>query len=91
MVADVRSLLESPWVLLFKRANHKPHTMELHKGDSVGSSPAVADGRVYVGSWDGKAYCLDASTGAFIWSYATGSYLRSLTTLLFCLKSIPFS
>ena len=62
-------------------------------GDSVESSPAVADGRVYVGSWDGKAYCLDASTGAFIWSYATGSDLRSLTitTLLFCLKSIPFS
>jgi len=27
---------------------------------------------VYVGSNDDKVYCLDASTGTFIWSYTTG-------------------
>jgi len=37
----------------------------------VRSSPAVVDGRVYVGSYDGNVYCLNASTGAYIWSYAT--------------------
>ena len=35
------------------------------------SSPAVADGKVYVGSYYGTVYCLDASTGTRIWSYLT--------------------
>jgi outer membrane protein assembly factor BamB len=41
------------------------------------SSPAVANGLVYVGSYDGKLYALDASTGAYKWSYPTGSYINS--------------
>jgi hypothetical protein len=41
------------------------------------SSPAVADGKVYVGSNDNKLYCLNASTGALIWSYTTGNYVWS--------------
>jgi outer membrane protein assembly factor BamB len=36
------------------------------------SSPAVADGVVYVGSWDEHVYALDASTGAEQWSFDTG-------------------
>jgi outer membrane protein assembly factor BamB len=43
----------------------------------VASSPAVADGIVYVGSYDGKVYALDAMTGAYIWSYATGEMVVS--------------
>ena len=45
----------------------------------VGSSPAVADGRVYVasGEGDGRVYCLDAYTGAHIWNYTTGFGLWS--------------
>jgi len=39
----------------------------------VHSSPAVANGYVYVGSYDNRTYCLDATTGALVWSYATGS------------------
>jgi outer membrane protein assembly factor BamB len=35
----------------------------------VYSSPAVADGKVYVGSDDRNVYCLNASTGAKIWNY----------------------
>jgi parallel beta-helix repeat protein len=46
-------------------------------GGSVCSSPAVADGRVYVGSDDGKVYCLDAETGASKWSFATGGSVCS--------------
>ncbi len=46
-------------------------------GHEVQSSPAVADGCVYVGSHDNKTYCLDARTGAFIWSYTTGHYVQS--------------
>jgi len=41
-------------------------------GDSVYSSPAVAYGNVYVGSNDGKLYCLDAENGSEIWNYDTG-------------------
>jgi outer membrane protein assembly factor BamB len=42
-------------------------------GSIVDSSPAVVDGRVYVGSNDGKIYCLNSSTGSFLWSYTTGA------------------
>jgi len=46
-------------------------------GDYVESSPAVADGKVYVGSNDGNVYCLDASTGVKVWNYTTGGAVRS--------------
>jgi len=42
-------------------------------GNAVYSSPAVAGGKVYIGSTDYKVYALDATTGEFIWSYQTGS------------------
>ncbi len=37
------------------------------------SSPAVANGVVYVGILDGNVYALNASTGTTLWSYATGA------------------
>lgn len=41
----------------------------------VASTPCVAEiggvKRVYIGSMDGKVYCLNATTGAFVWSYQT--------------------
>ncbi len=40
-------------------------------------SPTVADGKVYVGSWDNKVYCLDANTGALVWNFSTGDYVWS--------------
>ncbi len=46
-------------------------------GSSVRSSPAVADGVVYVGSWDNHVYALDASSGDLLWSYQTGSTVYS--------------
>ena len=46
-------------------------------GDYVFSSPAVVDGKVYVGSEDNKTYCLNALTGALIWNYTTGAPVRS--------------
>ena len=36
------------------------------------SSPAVANGVVYVGSSDGNLYALNASTGARLWNFDTG-------------------
>jgi outer membrane protein assembly factor BamB len=46
-------------------------------GNSVYSSPAVANGTVYVGSEDDKLYCLDAYTGASVWNYTTGGWVDS--------------
>jgi glucose dehydrogenase len=36
-------------------------------GDAVTASPAVVDGVVYVGSWDGFFYAIDAGTGELRW------------------------
>jgi len=46
-------------------------------GSYVYSSPAVANGVVYVGSYDDNVYALNATTGAKLWSYTTGSYVSS--------------
>jgi PQQ enzyme repeat len=43
------------------------------------SSPAVVNGVVYVGSYDGNVYALKASTGAKLWSYRAGNYFVFLT------------
>src|ERR1700674_2308342 len=41
-------------------------------GSGVASSPAVANGIVYVGSNDGNLYALRASSGAKLWSFGVG-------------------
>jgi outer membrane protein assembly factor BamB len=41
------------------------------------SSPAVANGLIYVGSLDDTLYALDAVTGALKWSYKMGGYIDS--------------
>ena len=46
-------------------------------GAPIHSSPAVADGIVYVGSRDFKLYALDVATGAKRWEYKTGSWVES--------------
>jgi len=46
-------------------------------GAPILSSPAIADGTVYVGSHDGKLYALDAATGAKRWEYKTGGWVES--------------
>ncbi len=40
---------------------------------SYASSPAVADGTVYLGSDDRKVYALDAATGRLRWDFTTGN------------------
>ena len=41
------------------------------------SSPAVANGVVYIGSDDDNVYALNASTGALLWQYTTGNSVSS--------------
>ena len=41
-------------------------------GSTVHASPAIgSDGRVFLGSQDGRIYCLN-STGYLLWSYRVG-------------------
>jgi outer membrane protein assembly factor BamB len=44
---------------------------------AIYSSPAIVDGRVYIGSNDRNVYCLDALTGGYIWSFKTGYWVES--------------
>jgi outer membrane protein assembly factor BamB len=43
----------------------------------IRSSPAVADGVVYVGSYDHNLYAVDARQGRFIWKYAAEDVISS--------------
>lgn len=43
----------------------------------VESSPAIADGRVFVGSNDGRFYVLDLTTGAKVWEFTGGAPLSA--------------
>jgi len=46
-------------------------------GDKVESSPAVANGIVYIGSNDKNLYAIDAVTGKEKWRFATGDWVDS--------------
>jgi glucose dehydrogenase len=71
------------------RWNPYEHVLNVHNVRNLGllwsyatdgpvySSPAVANGVVYVGSLDFNVYALKARTGTKLWSYQTGLYLQS--------------
>jgi outer membrane protein assembly factor BamB len=42
-------------------------------GNIIWSSPAVVNGKVFVGCVDGKLYALNASTGRVLWTATTGN------------------
>jgi len=52
-----------------------------HWGNAV-SDPAVAYGRVYVGSMDFDVFCLDALTGGKIWNFSTGAGVNAPPTVV---------
>ena len=41
----------------------------------VWSTPALHDGRVYFGAYDGTIYCLDAATGREVWAEPLGEWI----------------
>jgi outer membrane protein assembly factor BamB len=49
--------------------------LSLGRGGPVYSTPAVAFGRVFLGSIDGRVYSFDAGTGKLWWSHSTGDWV----------------
>ena len=47
------------------------------RAGSFYSTPAVAYGRVYLGSNDGRVYSFDKNTGELAWTYSTGDWVYS--------------
>jgi len=41
------------------------------------SSPVVASGVVYIGSWDGSLYAINSTTGQEVWRFNTGGEIFS--------------
>ena len=79
------------------------NNVEMGYGNSLNLNIA-ARGYVYVGSDDNKFYCLNASTGSFIWSYTTGDsvysspaivgdcvYVGSTDNTFYCFTTVPSS
>lgn len=46
-------------------------------GGPVLSTAAIADGRVYVGSDDGRLHCLELATGKVLWTFDAGKPVQS--------------
>jgi outer membrane protein assembly factor BamB len=46
------------WINVIDAADGKLIT-DLKIGDNVNSTPAILDGRIYVGAFNGQLYCLD--------------------------------
>lgn len=96
------------WPMIYHDSRHTGYTdekisddLELlwsYEVDNVVSSPIVAEGKVFLGSQNGKIYCLDENNGELIWSYNTGEkffsspavsdgkVFVSVTNKLYCLN-----
>lgn len=57
--------------------NHPSEQTIPDSWDVYTSSPAVYNGRVYVGSGDGSVYAVDAQTGLLVWKFATGDVVHA--------------
>lgn len=71
-----RTIVVNGRVYFGSTVDHQLHCRDLSSGKELWSyfteapirlSPTVADGRVLFGSDDGRAYCVDAETGAVVW------------------------
>ncbi len=49
--------------------------LSLGRGGPVYSTPAVAFGRIYLGSIDGRVYSFEQSSGEVAWSHSTGDWV----------------
>lgn len=67
-----RSSTTGETILSAQNASQLQKVWSFTTGGGVAASPTVVGGVVYVGSWDGYEYALNASTGALIWKTYLG-------------------
>lgn len=60
---------------------HPVLAWRLQTGGPVRSSPAIADGTVYVGGTDGRVYAIDVASGAELWTASIGGAVASTPAL----------
>jgi outer membrane protein assembly factor BamB len=58
----------------------KKVTWSFKTGATVNSSPALANGVIYVGSDDGRLYAINAEDGSQLWNYRTAGKIDSSPT-----------
>ncbi len=71
LVPRMRATDRSAWKFTVNARGHK----------NLWSSPALHDGKVYFGSYDGNVYCLDAETGAEVWRFIGADWVGSSPAL----------
>lgn len=69
---NTRTSASSDTTLTKNNINTVVKRWSFQTGGPIAASPTVVGGMVYVGSWDGYEYALDASTGAFKWKVFLG-------------------
>ena len=63
-------------------STHGSRLWSLGTGSYVYSSPAVWNGRVYIGSYNGTLYCVSAATGSVLWRFGTGGSIGGAPTVV---------
>ncbi len=59
------------------------------RGGPVYSTPAVAYGRVFLGSIDGRVYSFDQDSGDLVWSHSTGDWVYAAPAVADTKRSEP--
>jgi len=59
-------------------------------GKSVFGQPAIAGGRLFLGSEDGTVYSLDTRTGCIYWTYKASSQVRTAVSVDSSLRAVYF-
>lgn len=63
----------APYLYCFARDSGRPVWRYDGKARGYYSTPAIAAGRLYVGAEDGRLHCVDARSGAQVWTFQTGA------------------
>jgi outer membrane protein assembly factor BamB len=67
----------SPKLFCFDREKQGKEVWSFDNGRGWWSTPALADGAVYVGGQDGKMYCFEATSGKKRWEFDVGAAIWS--------------
>ncbi|MGI9520602.1 MAG: PQQ-binding-like beta-propeller repeat protein [Hyphomicrobiaceae bacterium] len=63
----------APFVYCFSRETGQEVWRYGRKARGFYSTPAIANDRLWVGAEDGKLHCIDARSGAAVWTFQTGA------------------